>query len=252
MLRARVIPVLLLKNKGLVKTIKFDKSKYIGDPINAVKIFNDKEVDEIVVLDIEASKQNRKPNFELIKSIAEECFMPLGYGGGISELDDIKKLFALGVEKVIINNAALNDPKLITEAAKIFGDQSIVVCVDVTKNFWGKYLPFNHTKQKGIDKDILLYINEIISAGAGEIILNSVDLDGTMNGYDIKLIEKIANQISVPLVVCGGAGSLNDLKKAYQAGASGLAAGSIFVYHGPHKAVLINYPSQSQLKSTLN
>jgi cyclase len=252
MLRARVIPVLLLKNKGLVKTLKFDKPKYIGDPINAVKIFNDKEVDEIVVLDIDASKQNKKPNFELIKSIAEECFMPLGYGGGISELDDIKKLFSIGVEKVIVNSAALNNTGIITEAAKIFGDQSIVACIDVTKNFWGKYLPYNHAKQKSIDKDLFTYINEIINAGVGEIIVNSVDLDGTMNGYDLKLIEKIANQISVPLVVCGGAGSLNDIRIGYQAGASGLAAGSIFVYHGPHKAVLINYPTQSQLKSTLN
>jgi imidazole glycerol-phosphate synthase subunit HisF len=252
MLRTRVIPVLLVKNNGLVKTIKFDKPKYIGDPINAVKIFNDKEVDEMIVLDIEASKLNKKPNFELIKSIAEECFMPLGYGGGINELEDIQRLFAIGVEKVILNTASFTNLNLITEAAKIFGEQSIVVCIDVSKNFWGKYHPYSHITKKIVSIDLLSHIQKTIAAGAGEIFINNVDLDGTMNGYDTKLIELLAYKITTPLVICGGAGDLNHLKSGYMAGASALAAGSLFVYHGPHKAVLINYPTQTQLKNTLN
>lgn len=252
MLRTRIIPVLLLRNKGLVKTVKFGQGKYIGDPINAVKIFNDKEVDELVLLDIDASKENRKPDFEAISDIASECFMPLAYGGGISELDDVKRLFALGVEKVIINSAALRDFTLVTQAAEIFGDQSIVVCVDVTKNFWGKYQIHSHTGQKHGHSDVIEYIKAAEKAGAGEIIINSADLDGTMQGYDYKLIEKAASGIKVPLVACGGAGSLSDLRKGYDAGASALAAGSLFVYHGPHKAVLINFPTQQQLKELFN
>lgn len=248
MLRTRIIPVLLLRNKGLVKTVKFKEGKYIGDPINAVKIFNDKEVDELVLLDIDASKENRKPDFEAIKDIASEAFMPLAYGGGINELDDIKKLFAIGVEKVIINSAALQNLNLITQAAEIFGDQSIVVCIDVTKNFWGKYQIHAHANKKHQYQDVVEYAQLAEQAGAGEIILNHVDLDGTMAGYDLKLIEKVSQSIKVPLVACGGAGDIQDFKKGFDAGASALAAGSLFVYHGPHKAVLINFPTQQQLK----
>jgi imidazole glycerol-phosphate synthase subunit HisF len=249
MLRTRIIPVLLLRNKGLVKTVKFDKEKYIGDPINAVKIFNDKEVDELVLLDIDASKEKRKPDFEAIKDIASEAFMPLAYGGGITELDDIKKLFSIGIEKVIINTAALQNLQLITQASEIFGDQSIVVCIDVIKNFWGKYHIHSHTNQKNLHTDVVTYAQDAEKSGAGEIILHSVDLDGTMTGYDLKLIEKVSQNIQIPLVACGGAGSIDDLKKGFDAGASALAAGSLFVYHGPHKAVLINFPSQTQLKT---
>lgn len=252
MLRTRVIPVLLIRNKGLVKTVKFDKAKYIGDPINAVKIFNDKEVDEIVVLDIDASKENRKPNFETIKDIASEAFMPLAYGGGITTIDDVQTLFAIGVEKVIINTSALKNMNLITDASKIFGDQSIVLSVDVTKNFWGKYQIYSHALNKAVDVDLISYIKNAEQSGAGEIIINSVDLDGTMIGYDLKLIEKISQNVSVPVVACGGAGSIYDLKKGYDAGATALSAGSIFVFHGPHKAVLINFPTQQQLKDILN
>lgn len=247
MLRTRVIPVLLLRNKGLTKTVKFDSGKYIGDPINAVKIFNDKEVDEIVVLDIDASKEGRKPNFEVVKEFASECFMPLAYGGGIQDLDDVKKLFALGVEKVIINTAALQHLNLITQSSKIFGDQSIVLSIDVKKNILGKYQVYAHKSGKTISLDLIEYVNEAINAGAGEILLQSVDQDGTMNGYDLKIIQKITDSIHVPLVACGGAGKIEDLRKGADAGASALAAGSMFVYHGPHKAVLINFPTQKRL-----
>jgi cyclase len=248
MLRTRVIPILLMRNKGLTKTVKFGNGKYIGDPINAVKIFNDKEVDEIVVLDIDASKENRKPNFEAVKEIASECFMPLGYGGGIQDLDDVKKLFSLGVEKVIINSAALLDLTLIRESSNIFGDQSIVVGVDITKNLLGKYQVYAHKTGKAVAIDLAKYVEEAVHAGAGEILLQSVDKDGVMNGYDLKIIQKIANNINVPLVACGGAGTIEDFRKGADAGASALAAGSMFVYHGPHKAVLINFPTQEQLK----
>lgn len=248
MLRTRVIPVLLLRNKGLVKTVKFDKSKYIGDPINAVKLFNDKEVDELVFLDIDAGKQNQKPDFELVKDIASECFMPLGYGGGITEFEDIARLFAIGIEKVIINSAALKDLELISRASEVFGGQSIVVSVDVQKSLWGKHQIYSHTKVKHQRSDLIGYIQEAQDAGAGEIIINSVDQDGMMQGYDLELIQKVVTATRVPVVACGGAGTLADLRKAVDVGASGVAAGSLFIYHGPHKAVLINYPEQYQLK----
>ena len=252
MLRTRVIPVLLLRNKGLVKTIQFDKSKYIGDPINAVKLFNDKEVDELVFLDIDASKQNRKPDFDYLKSIASECFMPLGYGGGITTMDDINRLFSIGIEKVILNTVALNNLEIIKEAAKNYGNQSIVVSIDVNQNLFGKYQIFSHSKTKHKQTDLIDYINKVQEAGAGEIIINSVDRDGMMNGYDIKLIQRLSGILTIPMVITGGAGNLKHLKEAEEAGASGVAAGSMFIYHGPHKAVLINYPTYQELKKIFN
>lgn len=249
MLQARVIPVLLLKGKGLVKTVKFDKPKYIGDPINAVRLFNDKETDELVFLDIDASKQGRRPDFELIKNIATECFMPLGYGGGIQDVTDIEKLFSIGIEKVIINSSALKSLDLISQAAEIYGSQSIVLSVDVQKNIWGKYQIISHSKTKHTHVDVLQYIKDAERSGAGEIILNAADRDGMMKGYDLSLLSKVVDTTKVPVVICGGAGSLEDFKKAVDAGASGVAAGSLFVFHGPHKAVLINYPTQAQLKT---
>lgn len=248
MLQTRVIPVLLLQNKGLVKTVQFKKGKYIGDPINAIKIFNDKECNELVVLDIDASKENRGPNFEFIRAIASECFMPLGYGGGIRNIDDINNLFSLGIEKVILNTAALKSPQLIQQASEKFGNQSIVLSVDITKSMFGKYQIFSHSKANHNYSDPIHYILENIKNGVGEIIINSVDRDGMMNGYDLKLIQKVSHEVNVPLIACGGASSLNDLRSAVEHGASGVAAGSIFVYHGPHKAVLINYPSYNECK----
>jgi cyclase len=248
MLSNRVIPVLLLQRKGLVKTVQFQKGKYIGDPINAIKIFNDKECDELVFLDIDASKEGRGPDFDFIASIASECFMPLGYGGGIRNMDDIRKLFSIGVEKVILNSLALKNPEVITEAALHCGNQSIVVAVDVNRNLFGKYNIFSHAGVQVKQNDLSEYLKTVVKAGAGEIILNSVDRDGTMKGYDLKLIQKISKELEVPLVACGGAGSLEDLKQAIDAGASGVAAGSLFIYHGPHKAVLINYPAFKDIK----
>ena len=249
MLRVRIIPVLLLRRKGLVKSIKFDKAKYIGDPINAVKLFNDKGVDELVFMDIDASKEGRGPDFELIEKFASECFMPLAYGGGIKSIRDVKRLFATGVEKVIINSAALHNLDLVTESSEIFGDQSIVVAIDVKKNIWGKPQVFSHAKLKPLKADVVEYARAAEKAGAGEIILNSVDHDGVMSGYDLDIINKVSSAIQIPLVACGGAGNVQDFKLAKNAGASALAAGSLFIYHGPHKAVLINFPQNEKLKA---
>lgn len=250
MLAVRVIPVLLIKNRGLVKTIKFDKPKYIGDPINAVKIFNDKEVDEIVVLDIDASKKNIKPDFELVATIASECFMPLAYGGGVSSLDDMARLYDIGVEKVILNTRAISNLDLVHEASSHFGAQSVVVCIDIKKNMWGKYSILSHSEGKYSGIDVPEYVEKVEEAGAGEIMLQSVDRDGTCLGYDINLIQQATQKTTIPIVACGGAGNLDDFRKAVQAGASAVAAGSMFVYHGPHRAVLINYPSYTELKAT--
>jgi len=203
----------------------------------------------LVFLDIDASKQQRKPDFEYIKSIASECFMPLGYGGGITSMDDINKLFSLGVEKVIINSNALLNLDLIKESSSIYGNQSIVVSVDVQKNLFGKYQLFSHSKVKHKQVDLLQFVKDAQDAGAGEIMVNSVDKDGMMTGYDLKLIQRLSSILTVPLVITGGAGNLQHLREAVDAGASAVAAGSLFIYHGPHKAVLINYPTSQELKN---
>ena len=242
-MKLRVIPVLLLKKNGLYKTTQFKNPRYVGDPINIVRIFNEKECDELVILDIDASISEKKPNFTLIESIASECFMPLAYGGGIQNLEDISTLFSIGIEKVILNSAALKNPLFVREASNRFGSQSIVVSVDVKKNLWGEYSLFSHSQVHYENFDLIQYLKALEKFGVGEIMLNSVDLDGTMKGYDYKLIKKISKILSVPLIVCGGAGSTSDLIQGKIAGASGVAAGSLFIYHGPHKAVLINYPS---------
>lgn len=253
MLATRVIPVLLIKGEGLYKTIRFKDPRYIGDPINAIRIFNEKEVDELVLLDIEASIIKKPINFELIEKIASEAFMPVGYGGGIKSVEDAKKLFTLGIEKVIINSALLDNIELIGEIVKIYGSQSVVVSLDVKKNIWGKYDIYHKSgtvKSKFVLND---YIEKIISLGCGEIIIHSIDRDGLMKGYDMNLLSMITNSVSVPTVACGGAGSLEDLSKAViDSNVSAVAAGSIFVYHGKHKAVLITYPAKQQLDVLFN
>jgi len=252
MLRTRVIPCLLLKNKGLVKTVKFKDPKYVGDPINAVKIFNDKEVDELIFLDINATIENRKPNFKLISDIASECFMPFSYGGGIRDLSDAKKLFNIGIEKIIINSYAYENTSFIKEASELFGSQSIVISIDVRKNLFGKYEVFTHSGTKNTKLDPVLFAKKVECMGAGEICLNSIDRDGTMKGYDIELIKQVSESVSIPIIASGGCGKIEDFKDAViNGGASGVAAGSIFVFHGKHKAVLISYPSTHELDKLL-
>jgi cyclase len=248
MLQHRVIPVLLLDGKGLVKTVKFKSPKYVGDPINAIKIFNNKMVDELVFLDIKASKEKKGPNFDMLRNIASECFMPLGYGGGISSVEEIKKILNIGFEKVILNTQAIENPTLVSQAASETGNQSVVVSVDIQKNVFGKYKLYHHASNSKHKKDWLDHIDEMVQLGAGEIIINSVDNDGIMKGYNIELIKMVSERVNIPIVACGGAGKIDDFRNAADAGASALAAGSLFVFHGPHKAVLINYPTQKNLK----
>lgn len=246
-MRRRVIPVLLIQNGGLVKGTKFSNYKYVGDPINAVKIFNDKEVDEICVIDISATTQNKEPNFSTIKEIASEAFMPMAYGGGITTSKQIVSLITIGIEKAIINTASYKNPQLITEAAKLVGSQSVVVSIDVKRNLFGKKKVYIQNGSKSIDLSPIDYARKMVDFGAGEIILQSIDNDGTFNGYDYDLIETIAHAVNVPVVAMGGAGSLTDFKKAIHHGASAVAAGSYFVFQRPHKAVLITYPNQKEL-----
>lgn len=253
MLNVRTIPCLLLKNSGLVKTVRFNKTTYIGDPINAVRIFNDKEVDELTFLDISASLEKRKPNLKILNEIASECFMPLSYGGGISSIDDIKDVLNQGVEKVIINTAACENPQFIKSAAQIYGNSTIVVSIDVKKNMFGKYNVYTLSGNKKTKHDIIEYAVQMEEAGAGEILLNSIDRDGTMTGYDIELIKSVTELLSIPVIACGGAGTYLHFKEAVvNGGASAVAAGSMFVYQGPHKAVLISYPDQKELKQIYN
>jgi cyclase len=251
MKRIRVIPVLLLHKGGLVKTIKFKNPAYVGDPINAVKIFNEKEIDEIVVLDIDASREGRGPQMQLIREIAGEAFIPLAYGGGITTIEQVKELFFIGVEKVILNYRAITHPEFITQIAQAVGSQSVVVSIDVKKNVWGSYKVYTKGGTENSGEEPIAFAQKMQNAGAGEIFLNVIDRDGTFSGYDLPLIQKMAAVLNIPLIVCGGAGSVNDFKPAILSGASAVAAGSMFVFQGPHRAVLISYPSQKELEEKL-
>jgi cyclase len=243
----RIIPVLLNSNSGVVKTKKFRSRVYIGDAINIVKIFNDKEVDEIAVLDIDATRYERGPNYELISQIATEAFMPMAYGGGVGTVAQIEKILKIGVEKVIINTAAINSPNIIKEASNIFGSQSIVASIDVGRSFFGQFNIYADCGRRKLKVDLLQHIDQLQENGVGEIILNSIDRDGMMNGYDLELVKKVANSVSVPVVALGGAGEPADFLKAIEAGASAVAAGSMFVFHGRHNAVLISYTKPDAL-----
>jgi cyclase len=248
MRRVRVIPVLLLHKGGLVKSVRFKNYQYVGDPINAVKIFNEKEIDEIAILDIDATREKRTVNIQKVKEIAGEAFIPLAYGGGISNINEIKDLFYTGVEKIIINYNAVRQPALITEAAKLAGSQSVVVSIDVKKNLFGKYAVYVKNGTENTKQDPLTFAKKMQEAGAGEIFLNNIDRDGTYGGYDLELINKMSHSLDIPLTACGGAASVGDFSKAVQNGASAVAAGSLFVFQRPHRAVLISYPSQKELQ----
>jgi len=246
--RIRVIPVLLLIGNGLYKTQQFKKPVYVGDPINAIKIFNDKEVDELCVLDIEATVKKTKPNFKLIKEFATECFMPVCYGGGINSLEDAQTIFELGIEKISLNNAAFENSNLIGKIATSYGSQAVVASIDYKKNIFGKKVVqtkqgSNSTKQNPVE-----YAKMCENAGAGEILLNNIDHDGMFCGYDNAIIKLVSQEVSIPVIACGGASKVEDFIAPIQQGASAIAAGSMFVFHGKHRAVLINYPSQTELK----
>lgn len=241
--RKRVIPVLLLDDGGLYKTRKFKDPVYVGDPINAVKIFNEKEVDELIFLDIKASLENRPPDYDLLSMITTECFMPLCYGGGICQIDQIKKLTAIGIEKVSLNNTAVKRPDFVGAAAREFGSSTIVVSVDVARNFWGKYMVYTKNGKEKSKYSVEEFARIAENEGAGELLLNSVERDGTQSGYDIDLIQHISQLVNIPVIACGGAAGIDDIRLAFKAGASAAAAGSLFVFKGKNRAVLINYPS---------
>lgn len=252
MYRSRVIPCLLLKDQGLYKTIKFKNPRYLGDPINTLKLFNDKEADEIVVLDISASINKRGPDFEYIKRLTKECFMPMCYGGGVTAIEQVEALFKLGVEKVSFNTSLFTNPKLIADAAKNFGSQSVIASIDVKKGLLGSHSAYYLSGTKDTKINPVDYAKRAEDLGAGEIFVNSIDRDGMMNGYDYDLVEKISTSVNIPVVASGGAGSLKDCVKVVSCGASAAAVGSLFVYYGPLKAVLVNYPTQAELHSNFN
>lgn len=252
MLAARVMPCLLLKNSALVKTIKFKNPGYVGDPINAIKIYNEKEVDELIFLDITATVESKAPPFKIISEIASECFMPVAYGGGVKRLDDIKEIFSCGIEKVSINSYAVENPSFVETAADKFGSQSIVISIDVKKTFLGGYKIYTHGGRKATNLDPVRYAAQMEKMGAGEIILTSIDRDGTMEGYDLELVRKVTSAVGIPVIACGGAGRVEHFAEAVkQGGASAVAAGSMVVYHGRNRAVLINFPTREELQSVL-
>lgn len=251
MLRPRIIPCLLIQDKGLVKTVQFKDAKYVGDPINAVRIFNEKEVDEIMILDIDATVQGREPDYKMIENLAAECRMPLCYGGGVKTVYQAQRIFSLGVEKVAISSASVMNPGLIAEIGRRVGSQSIVVVLDVKKNKSGKYEIWTHNGKNNTGKDAIEYAKELENIGAGEIVVNSIDNDGQMKGYDMDLVENVRTSVHLPLTILGGAGKLEDIGSLISKyGIIGASAGSLFVFKGVFRAVLINYPDH-QLKSTL-
>jgi len=248
MLRPRIIPCLLIHKGGLFKTVQFGAPKYVGDPLNAVRIFNEKEVDELMVLDIDASRLGRAPNETLVAQLAAECRMPLCYGGGVKTVEQFERLIALGVEKVAVSSAAVDEPELITRAAERVGSQSVVVVIDVKTTgllHQAEVMTVNATKRSGLEP--VAFARKMQDLGAGEIVLNSVDRDGQLQGYDLNLVERVRQAVSVPLTALGGAGSLDDIRGLVQRyPIIGAAAGSLFVFKGIYRAVLINYPGRTE------
>lgn len=251
MLKHRVIPALLLHRGGLVKTRRFTDPKYVGDPLNAIRIFNEKEVDELLLIDIMASRENREPDYDEIKLFATECFMPVCYGGGIRTMEQAERLFHLGIEKISLQTATASNLDLISQVAAKFGSQAVVASLDIKMDWKGAYQLY-WSATGATDRKWRAHLDRVVQAGAGEILLNAVDRDGMMDGVDVKLISEAARAVDIPLVALGGVGSLDHIKAAVDAGASAVAAGSFFVFHGKHRAVLITYPKYATLESLLS
>jgi imidazole glycerol-phosphate synthase subunit HisF len=251
MLRTRVMPCLLLRNRGLVKTVRFKNATYVGDPINTVRIYNQMEVDELIFLDITATREGKDPQFKLVAEIASECFMPFTYGGGIRTIDDIAKVHNLGAEKVAFNSAAAETPELVTQAARRFGSQAVIVSMDVKRKLFGRYAVYTGSGATNTGHDPVTYAKQMEARGAGELLLTSIDQDGTFDGYDLELIGQVANAVGIPVIACGGAGKTDDFAAAVAAGASAVAAGSMVVFQGRNRSVLINFPSRAELEAVL-
>jgi cyclase len=249
----RVIPILLLKGSGIYKTVNFRNPVYVGDPINAVRIFNDKEVDELIFLDITASVDDKLPNIEILNDITSECFMPLAFGGGITTLDMIREILNVGVEKVAINTAAVKNPQLISDASRFFGRSTIIASIDAKRDFFGNYRVYINGGNEKTSLDPVAWAQKLEILGVGEILINSIDNDGLMNGYDYELIKRISSKVSVPVIAAGGAGNISHFVRAIkESKASAVAAGSFFVFKGKHKAVLITYPDKTNLEKEFN
>ena len=247
MLRPRIIPTLLVHKDGLVKTVRFADPTYVGDPINAVRIFNEKEVDELVVANIDATVEGQPPDYSLVARLAAECRMPLCYAGGVTDVDEVERLISLGVEKIAIGAAAVQQPGLLAEAARRVGNQSIVVVLDVRRTAAGGYEVFTHRGSRASGQDPAALARVAESMGAGEIMVNAIDRDGTMTGYDFDLIDQVRSAVTLPLTALGGVGTLQHIQALISRyGVIGAAAGSLFVFKGRHRAVLINYPSPAQ------
>jgi cyclase len=242
-LQPRIIPVLLLHKGGLYKTKQFKKPSYVGDPINTVRIFNDKQVDELMILDIDCSVNNSAPNYELVEEIASEAFMPLAYGGGVNSLEVAKKLFGLGIEKVVLNTVLQHDTQIIKEISDIYGAQAVVACIDFKKNLFGKINAYFKSGSTKAHQSITQLAKLYETAGAGELLLNDIDREGTYSSYNQSMLKEIVNTVQIPVVISGGASQVSDFTEAAQNGASGMAVGSMFIYQRPHNAVLISYPS---------
>jgi imidazole glycerol-phosphate synthase subunit HisF len=252
MLRTRIIPCLLLKDDSLVKTVNFKKPAYIGDPVNTARIFNELEVDELVLLDISATNNNRKPDFKILAELANECFMPLAYGGGINNFEDAKKIFKIGIEKIIINSATFTNPGLITQLSEHFGNQAIVVSIDVKKNMFGKYQVYSNSGTKKQKIKPVIWAKKLEQLGAGEILLTAIHQEGTWNGFDINIIDRISNAVNIPIIANGGASSISDIGKAVKEGqASAVSLGSMVVYQNKGMGVLVNFPDTEKLKRLL-
>ena len=247
MLRPRIIPSLLVHDSGLVKTVNFKNPKYVGDPINAVRIFNEKEVDELAFFDIDATVLGKEPDYVLIEKLANQSRMPLCYGGGVKTVEQAQRIFGLGIEKIALSSAVINNPNLITQIADRVGSQSVVVVMDIKKKLLGGYEIYTHNGKKATGLNPIAFAEKAQQLGAGEIVINSIDQDGLMKGFDLNLIDKITEKITIPVTVLGGAGSLEDIKKVIDRhGIIGVAAGSLFVFKGKYKAVLINYPIKEE------
>jgi cyclase len=252
MLIQRIMPCLLLKNGGLVKTIKFKDPSYVGDPINAIRIYNEKEVDELILLDINATLDKRPPPYRIISEIASECFMPVTYGGGITDLETIRQILNLGIEKVAINSYAVENPEFVKAAADRYGSSTIVVSIDVKQRLFGRLEVLSNGGKKSTGLNPVEFAQKMEKMGAGEILLTAIDRDGTQEGYNLELLQSVTGKVGIPVIASGGAGKIEDFRDAIQkGGASACATGSLVVYYGRHRAVLINFPERKTLEGVL-
>lgn len=253
MLKTRVIPTLLLRDDALVKTVKFNNATYIGDPVNTVRIFNELEVDELVFLDITATKERRNPNLKILAEVANECFMPLGYGGGLKDFEVVKSIFSIGFEKVVLNTITHLNPRFVSEIAGHFGNQAVMASIDVKKNFWGNYEVWSDGGKVNTKKNPFEWAAELEELGAGEILLTSIDREGTWNGFDLQLVKKISDTVNIPVISHGGAGKLEHISDVVnQCKVSAVALGSMVVYQQQGMGVLVNFPDYNELQSVIN